>query len=76
VDNPGAPRLGLHHPLEADRMGLGHVRAHDHDAVGVDQVLQVIGGAAAPERGSQTGNCGRVSNSGLVLDLDRAQGRE
>ena len=31
-----APRsLRLHHPLEADRVALGHVRAHDHDAVGV-----------------------------------------
>ena len=68
-----AARLGLHHPLEPDRMGLGHVRAHDDDAVGVGQVLLVVRGAAATERGSQTGNRGGVSNTGLVLDLDRAQ---
>jgi hypothetical protein len=30
-------------------MGFGHVRAHDDDAVGVGQVLQVIGGAATSE---------------------------
>ena len=45
-----APRsLGLHHPLEPDRVALGHVRAHDHDAVGVPQVLRERGGAAATE---------------------------
>jgi hypothetical protein len=49
VDDPGAASLGLHHPLEPDRMGLGHVRAHDDDAVGVGQVLLVVGGAATPE---------------------------
>ena len=37
VDHLGAARLRLHHPLEPDGMGLGHVRAHDHDAVGVDE---------------------------------------
>ena len=73
VDHLGAARLGLHHPLEPDGMGLGHVRAHDHDAVGVDEPVRSVGGAAAPERGSQTGNGGGVSNTGLVLDLDRAQ---
>jgi hypothetical protein len=67
-----APRLGLHHPLEPDRVGLGHVRAHDDDAVGVGQVLLVVGGAAATERGPQTGDGGGVSNTGLVLDLHRA----
>ena len=33
VDHFRAAGLGLHHPLEPDRMGLGHVRAHDDDAV-------------------------------------------
>src|SRR4051812_15525839 len=33
------------------------------------------GGAAAPERGPQTGDRGGVSYAGLVLDLDRAHGR-
>ena len=70
VDHLGAARLGLHHPLEPDGMGLGHVRAHDHDAVGVDEPVRSVGGAATPERGSQTGNGGGVSNTGLVLDLD------
>ena len=34
-----AARLGLHHPLEPDRMALGHVRALDDDAVAVGQIL-------------------------------------
>ena len=40
------------------------------------QVLLEVGGAAAPERGAQTGHRGAVSYPRLVLDLDRAQGRE
>ena len=76
VDDLRAALLGLHHPLEADRVALGHVRALDHDAVGVLQVLLEGGGAAAPERGPQTGDRGGVSYAGLVLDLDRAQRRE
>src|SRR4051795_3855824 len=57
-------------------MGLGHVRAHDQDAVRVLQVLLVISGAAAPERGAQTGHRRAVSYARLVLDLDRAERRE
>ena len=68
--------LGLHHPLEAHRVLLGHVRAHDQDAVGVLQVLLERGGAAAPERGPQTGDRGGVSYAGLVLDRHRAGRRE
>jgi hypothetical protein len=49
VDHLGAALLGLDHPLEPDRVLLGHVRAHDQDAVGVLQVLLERGGAAAPE---------------------------
>ena len=72
-----APRaLRLHHPLEADRVALGHVRAHDQDAVGVLQVLLEGRGAAPAERGPQTGDGGGVSYAGLVLDLDDAQRRE
>ena len=72
VDDRRAARLGLHHPLEADRVALGHVRALDDDAVSVRQVLLEGGGAAATERGPQTGDRGGVSYTGLVLDLDRA----
>ena len=49
VDDRRAALLGLHDPLEPDRVALGHVRAFDHDAVGVLQVLLGRGGAAAPE---------------------------
>jgi len=31
--------LGLHHPAETDRMTLGHIRAFDHNAIGVLQIL-------------------------------------
>src|SRR5438270_148317 len=66
--------LGLHDPLEPDRVALGHVRALDDDAVGVLQVLLEGGGAASTERCPQTGDGGGVSYAGLVLDLDGTQG--
>src|SRR3712207_7064031 len=56
-------------------MGLHQRRALDPDAVGVLEVLLEVGGAAAPERGPQTGDRGGVSYAGLVLDLDRAERR-
>ena len=56
VNDLGPSLLGLDHPLKADRVLLGHVRAHDHDAVGVLQVLLEGGGAAAAERRPQTGD--------------------
>src|SRR4029079_2966346 len=49
VDDLRAPLLRLHHPLEADRMALGHVRPLDDDAVGVLQVLLEGGGATPTE---------------------------
>ena len=52
---------------------LGHVGALDDDAVGVGQILEESGGPATAEAGPQTGDGGGVSNTGLVLDLDRAQ---
>src|SRR5205085_12499795 len=74
VDDGRALELGLHHPLEPDRMALGHVRSHDQDAVRVGQVL-LEGGCASPTEGCpQTGDGGGVSYAGLVLDLDGAQG--
>src|SRR3712207_7128722 len=54
-------------------MGLHQRRALDPDAVGVLEVLLVVGGAAAPERGPQTGDRGGVSYARLVLDLDRSE---
>jgi hypothetical protein len=69
VHDLSAARLGLHHPLEPDRMGLGHVAAHDDDEVRVDEVLLIVRRPAATEGGPQTGNRGAVSNTGLVLDL-------
>ena len=65
--------LGLHRPAEADRVGLGHVRAHEQDAVAVGQVLLVVGGRTAAERGAQTGHRGAVSYPRLVFDRHHPQ---
>ncbi len=74
VNDRGSPGLGFHDPLEADRMALGHVGAFDDDAIAIGKVLLEVGGAAATERGSQTGNGGAVSYARLILDLHRAHG--
>src|SRR4026207_1899899 len=70
VDYLRAALPGLNHPLEPDRVVLGHVRAHDHDAVGVLEILLEVRRPASSERGPQTGDRGAVSYAGLVLDLD------
>ncbi len=73
VDQGRALGLRLHRPAEADGMGLGHVRAHEQDAVAVREVLLVVGGRAAAERRAQTGHRGAMSYPGLILDGDHAQ---
>src|ERR671920_1729318 len=65
----------LHRPARAHRVRLHERRPLDPDAVGVLEVLLVVGGAAAPERGPQTGDGAGVSYAGLVLDLDGAHRR-
>ena len=64
-------RLGLDHPAESDRVALGHVRAHDEDAVGVLHVHLEGGGAAAAVGSAQTGHGRAVSDPGLVFKPDQ-----
>jgi hypothetical protein len=68
VDQCSASILGLHGPSETHGVGLGHVRSHEQDAIAIRQILLVIGGRAAAERGAQTGHRGGVSSSRLILD--------
>src|ERR1700694_2861433 len=74
MDGLGPFLLGLHDPLESDRMALGHVRALDNDAVRVLQVLLEGCRSSPAKRCPQTGNGGAVSYAGLVLDLDGSEG--
>ena len=55
VDQRGAALLGLHGPSEAHGVGLGHVRSHEQDAIAIRQILLVIGGRTAAERGARPG---------------------
>src|SRR5699024_1980467 len=71
MDNLCSTFLRLSHPLVANRMALGHIGSLYDYAVGICHVLQRLSRAASTKRSSQTGNCGRVSNPGLVLDLYR-----
>ena len=75
VDHGRAARLGLHHPLEGDRVGLGHVRALEHDQVGVLQVAGQRARGAAAERGAEPDDGRAVADARLVLDLDDAERR-
>ncbi len=73
MDQGRAFQLGLHGPLEADRLSLRHVRSHKQDAIAIGHVLLIICGRAAAERGAQTGHRGAVSYSRLVLDRHHSQ---
>src|SRR5207253_10323951 len=76
VNDGCSPSLRLHDPAEPDGVTLGEVRTLDDDAVSVLEILLEGGGSAPSERDPQTGDRGAVSYTGLVLDLDHAQGRE
>ncbi len=65
---------GLECPLEPAGVILRRVRAHDQHDVGVLDILPVVGHGAPPERCGQTGHCGAVSYTGLVVDVDQPHG--
>src|SRR6267143_642752 len=64
-----AVNLGLDGPLEAARMVLGWIPAHDQHHVGVLDVDPAIGYCPASEGWPQTGDRGAVSNAGLVFQV-------
>src|SRR5918997_1274163 len=76
VDELRTLLAGDHGVPKAHRVGLGHVRALDNDAVGVLQVHEVGGGAAPTVRDAQTGHRGAVSYTRLVGDLGKPHGVE
>ena len=77
VDEHGPPLLCGHGPVEADRVGFGHVRAHDEYAIAVHEIARLIRGGAETERSAQTGHGWTVSEPGLILDRDYSEaGRE
>ncbi len=76
VNDLRAALLRLHHPLETDRMILGHIRTLDQNAIGVLQILEEHRRATPTEAGPQTGDRGGVSNPGLVFDLYDAEAGE
>src|SRR2546427_10425312 len=51
-------------------MTFRHVRAHDHEAVGVLEVARIQGRRAPTEPCPQTGDARAVSYPGLILDGD------
>ena len=65
---------GLGDPFEADGMVFGGIAADDHDAIGVGDVVPVVGHGTPAEGGPQRGHRGGVSEAGLVFQIDDAQG--
>jgi hypothetical protein len=49
MDDGSSTLFGFHHPAEADRMALGHVRALNDDAIRVLQILLERARAASAE---------------------------
>ena len=64
-----ALQLGFDRPLEAARVVLGRIAAHDQHHVGVLDVDPAVGHRAASECGPQTGDRWTVSNPGLVFQV-------
>lgn len=60
----------LDNEAEANRMVLGHIRAHDDDAVTLGQAGQSGCGSTSSESGAQTGHRAGVSYAGLVFNGD------
>src|SRR5438046_10113862 len=56
-------------PLEATRVVLGRIAAHDQHHVGVLDVDPTVGHRAASEGGPHTGDRRTVSNPGLRLEV-------
>src|SRR3954466_5574950 len=73
MDDFGAMLAGFHHPLESNRMVLGHARTHNKDGIGTCEISLCCRGAATTERGAQTGHSGAVSYTGLVADAIHPQ---
>ena len=73
VDYLRAFLAGAHDEAEADRVGLGHVGAHDEHAIAILKVFLECGGGSPAEGGAQTGHRCAVSYAGLVLDCHHAQ---
>ena len=65
--------LGVDYPLKTYGMILRHVRAHDQNRIGIEQVLGGRRCSASSIRCAQTGHSGAVSNTGLVADANHAQ---
>src|SRR6202011_2779119 len=61
-----ATLLGLHDPLKSDRMVLRHIRSHDQDRVGVEQIIRCCCCSAASVSCAQTGHRRAMSYTGLI----------
>src|ERR1700760_334435 len=55
---------------ERNGMCLSHITAHNQDAVAIDEVLWKGRSTTTTKCCAQTGHCGAVSNTSLVLDGD------
>src|SRR5499425_381966 len=62
-------QLRFNRPLEATRVVLSRIAAHDQHHVGVLDVDPAVGHCAASEGGPQTGDRRTVSNSGLRFEV-------
>src|SRR5580692_1168651 len=64
---------GFHDPLETYGMIFSHVRSHDQNGVGIDEVTWCSCRSPSTEGCAQTGHRGAMSYTGLVADAHHAQ---
>ena len=76
VDQTGAILHGLCYIPKGSRVIVGRVGPDDQYAMAVGDVPPVIGHRPSAEGVRQTGDSGRMSDAGLVLNVDHAQGAQ
>jgi hypothetical protein len=72
MNNLGSKLFGFDNIAKCDRVGLGHIAAHNPNTVAIDEILRKIRGTATSQRRTQTGYSGTVSYTGLVINRDDA----
>src|SRR6266852_3943607 len=73
MDYFGSALLRFDYICVSNRMGFGHVTAHDQYGIAIHKVLRKCCGSATSQRCTQTGYGGTVSYTGLVLYRNNAK---
>ena len=68
MDDLGSALFGFDNICKTYWMGFSHIAAHNQYAITIEEILWRSCGTATTKRCTQTGHCGAVSYTGLVLN--------